>query len=229
MGRTSPVRRLATSLLQRTGRSYVIDPRIPSGYLLAELVRRGIQLCRGLVRGLGPVFLGRAVRLRGRSRIRLAKGVSIGDYSMVDGRGVRGLVMGRGSRLGRFGTVTTTSHLSLFGEGVTIGRNSGVGDFFHIGASGGVEIGDDVIIGPHLLIHSQEHRHESADVPIRSQGTVQDRVVIGDDCWIGSRVTLLAGSELGPRTIVASGAVVRGTFHGGVILGGVPAKIIKSI
>lgn len=229
MSRNKPVHSLVSRLLNRTGRNYEIDSRIPSRYLIAELGRRGIQLGRGVCRGLGRVFLGKSVRLRGRSRMSLANGVSIGDYSMLDARGVKGIVMAKGSRLGRFGTVTMTSRLSLFGEGLVIGRDSGIGDFFHIGASGGVEIGDDVIVGPHLLIHSQEHSFDAKELPIRNQGTVEEPVVVGSDCWIGSRVTLLSGSVLGPRTVVASGSVVKGSFPGGVIIGGIPAKIIKSI
>jgi acetyltransferase-like isoleucine patch superfamily enzyme len=230
--RTTPrsgVAALAQRLLAATGRGYEIDPEIPASSLFGEIALRGGQLARGSLRGVPGVFVGRGVRIRGRQHLQLAKGVSIGDSSFIDARGTTGLVMGRGSRLGRFGIVTTTSHLSRLGVGVRIGENSGVGDFYQLGASGGVTIGDNVIIGPGLYVHSQEHNYLDPDVPIRDQGTRQAEVVIGDDCWLGSRVTLLAGTRLGPRTIVAAGSVVRGEHPGGVILAGTPAKIVKSI
>lgn len=176
-----------------------------------------------------PVFLGSRIRLRGRRSLRLERGVAIGDECVIDARGAVGVALGRGSRLGRRGIVTTTSHLSVYGVGLVMGENSGVGDQFHIGASGGVTIGDNVIVGPYLLVHSQEHRFADRDRPVREQGTVERAVSIGDDCWIGSRVTLLAGAKLGPRTVVASGAVVRGEFPGSQVLAGVPARSVREI
>jgi len=223
------VNKLAQKLLSASGRGYKISDEIPSSYLVGEILTRGTQALRGVLRFRKLVFIAPGVRVRGKRQMSLAKGVSIGSDTIIDARGTRGLVMASGSRLGRSGIVTTTSHLSLLGTGVTIGKRSGVGDFFHIGASGGVRIGEDVIIGPYLLVHSQSHNYEDTDKPIREQGTTQAEVVIGDNCWIGSRVTLLAGTKLGPRTIVAAGAVVRGEHPGGEILAGVPAKAIKSL
>lgn len=221
--------RIAQRMLRSTGRAYEISGDIPSSWIWGELAGRAVQLARGVIRLRSTVFLGRGVRLRGARSLHLASGVSIGDRSVIDARGTRGVVMRRGSRLGRNGIVTTTSHLSLLGVGLELGENSGVGDFFHIGCSGGVVIGSDVIIGPYLTVHSQEHNYADPSVPIRTQGTTQQEVVVGDDCWLGARVTLLAGTTLGPRTIVAAGAVVRGNHPGNEVLGGVPAKRIREL
>ncbi|WP_422385605.1 DapH/DapD/GlmU-related protein [Nocardioides houyundeii] len=159
----------------------------------------------------------------------MANWSGVGDRTVIDARGTIGVRIGEGTRLGRYGVITTTSHLSRYGVGVVIGKRSGVGDGFHLGASGGVEIGDDVIIGPGFSAHSQEHNYGDHSLPIREQGTNEAPIIVGNDCWIGSKVTLLAGCSLGERTIVASGAVVKGTFPGGVILGGVPARIIRKL
>jgi acetyltransferase-like isoleucine patch superfamily enzyme len=221
--------RLVERLLTLTGRNYSVSPDIPASYLFGEVWIRAVQATRGIIRFRELVFVGAGVSVRGKRQMRLARGISIGDGSRIDSRGRSGLNMAPGSRLGRNGIITMTSHLSLLGNGVTIGRNSGVGDFFHIGASGGVTIGNDVIVGPYLLVHSQEHVYDNSDKPIRVQGTRQAPVVVGNDCWIGSRVTLLAGAEIGPRTVVAAGAVVRGKHDGNEILAGVPARSIKKI
>ena len=113
--------------------------------------------------------------------------------------------------------------------GLKLGEDSGIGDFFHIGGSGGVTIGRNVIVGPNFLVHSQEHEFSNPTRAIRDQGTRQEAVEIADDCWIGSRVTLLAGTRLGPRTVVASGSVVKGQHNGNELLAGSPAKRIRSI
>jgi acetyltransferase-like isoleucine patch superfamily enzyme len=220
---------IAARLLAWTGRGYKIDPRIPVTMLIGEVMGRLIQLLRGLMRLRTPVFLGRSVTIRGKRAMALAKGVSIGDDCVLDARGKRGIRMAKSSRLGRSGVITAVSRLSLRGEGVVIGENSGIGDFFHLGASGGIVIGANVIVGPGLYVHSQSHIFADPDVPIRDQGTEERPVVVADDCWIGSRVTLLAGTSIGPRTVIAAGAVVSGDHPGHEVLAGVPARRVKEL
>ena len=52
-------------------------------------------------------------------------------------------------------------------------------------------------------------------------------ITIGNNCWIGAKVTILDGTKIGNGCIVAAGAVVKGIFPDNVIIGGVPAKILK--
>ena len=51
---------------------------------------------------------------------------------------------------------------------------------------------------------------------------------IGNNCWIGAKVTILDGTKIGNGCFVAAGAVVYGEYPDNVIIGGVPAKILKS-
>ncbi|MDV7243720.1 MULTISPECIES: acyltransferase [Rhodococcus] len=219
----------AQRLLEASGRRYPISDQLPAEYLFSEILLRATQAVRGGLRFRRISFVGRRVQVRGKRQLSVGRGVSIGDDTTIDARSIMGVTLRAGSRLGRRGIITSTSHLSLMGKGVEIGQRSGIGDFFHLGASGGVRIGDDVIIGPYFVVHSQEHRYESPDRPIREQGTIQLPVEIGDNCWIGSRVTLLAGTKIGPRTVVASGAVVRGEHAGNEILAGIPARSVRAI
>ena len=53
-------------------------------------------------------------------------------------------------------------------------------------------------------------------------------IIIGKDCWIGAKVTILDGTVIGDGCIVAAGAVVRGYIPPYSIIGGIPAKVIKS-
>ena len=55
------------------------------------------------------------------------------------------------------------------------------------------------------------------------------KVVIDENVWIGNNVMILKNSEIGKNSIVAAGAVVSGVFPPNVIIGGVPAKVIKEI
>ena len=114
------------------------------------------------------------------------------------------------------------------GTGFFLGARSGLGDYCHVGASGGVILGDDVIAGPFVSFHSQEHVHDRTDIPIRNQGTTERGIRIGDDVWIGARATFLDGTEVGSSSIVAAGAVVKGSFPPGSIIGGVRRRLLRS-
>jgi len=115
----------------------------------------------------------------------------------------------------------------LFGEGLSIGKNSGIGDYAWIGAAGGVTIGSNVIMGQFVSFHSQEHEFDDTAMPIRQQGTTQRGITIGDDCWIGARVTFLDGSRVSEGCVVAAGSVVRGDIPPFSVIAGVPARVIR--
>ena len=91
-----------------------------------------------------------------------------------------------------------------------------------------MEIGDDTIFGNYVSLHSENHNYQDKNIPIRLQGVTRKGIKIGRDCWIGSKATILDGSVIGDGCIVAAGAVVRGVIPPYSIVGGVPAKIIKS-
>ncbi len=123
-----------TKLLQRslsvTGREYAICSELPARDLIGEMIRRGFQLANGVCHFQWMIFRGRHVRILGRDRFVFDPGVSIGSNSRIDSRGSVGVIMRHGSRLGRNGIVTTTSHLSRYGVGLELGPRSGVGDNF---------------------------------------------------------------------------------------------------
>lgn len=106
-----------------------------------------------------------------------------------------------------------------------------VGNHCHIGLGswiGWAEIGDDVITGNHVTILSgrKQHGRERFDVPMRLQEGVAEKVRIGSDVWVGSRVIIAA--EVSRGTIIGAGAVVTKTFPELSILAGVPAQVIGS-
>ncbi|MDD3040470.1 DapH/DapD/GlmU-related protein [Bacteroides sp.] len=72
------------------------------------------------------------------------------------------------------------------------------------------------------------HEFKDLDTPINQQGAKSEEpIVIGNDCWIGTRVIILPGVEIGDYSIVAAGAVVTKSFPPYSIIGGVPAKLLK--
>ncbi len=116
---------------------------------------------------------------------------------------------------------------AVFGSGrnVSIGDNSGIG--MNCVIKGPVEIGNNVMMGPDCLILTSYHNFDRTDIPMNQQGGGLKPVVIGDDIWIGTRVTILPGVKIGNGVIIGAGAVVTKDIPDYAIVGGVPAKIIK--
>ena len=110
---------------------------------------------------------------------------------------------------------------------ITIGERTIIGRGSHIVGHFSITIGDDIQTGPYVYITDQNHVYEDPLEPIGTQRPVEAPVVIGSGSWLGANVVILPGTELGEHTTVAAGAVVRGTFPSHVVLGGVPARIIR--
>jgi acetyltransferase-like isoleucine patch superfamily enzyme len=114
------------------------------------------------------------------------------------------------------------------GEGIEIGRGTAIGAYCWIGASGRVRIGRDVLLGPRVVMIPENHNFEDTQASIKSQGVTRQGIEIDDDCWIGANVTILAGVHIGRGSIVAAGAVVRKDVAPYSIVGGVPARLLRS-
>jgi len=113
-----------------------------------------------------------------------------------------------------------------FSSKVELGDNSDIGLDAKI--QGKCIIGNNVIMGPECNVWTINHRIDRTDIAIKYQGTTEERpVIIGDDSWIGSRVTLLPGVSLGKGVVVGSGAVVAKNIPDYAVVVGNPAKIIK--
>lgn len=90
-----------------------------------------------------------------------------------------------------------------------------------------VNIGDHVMIGPNVGIYTVNH-------PLTAKGRRQylakaTPINIGNDVWIGGNVTILPGVTIGNNTVIAAGAVVTKDVPDNTLVGGVPAKVIKTL
>lgn len=110
-------------------------------------------------------------------------------------------------------------------EGLSIGNHVDVGEFTHIRASGGVTIGDRVLIASHVVITSRAH----PIAPPRFGVTEDAAVKIEDDVWIGAGAIILPGVTIGHGAIVAAGAVVTRQVAPMTVVAGVPAESIREI
>lgn len=112
------------------------------------------------------------------------------------------------------------------GKNVVIGSYSGLNVGCWIGND--TIIGNDVMFGPEVSILSGGHNFERTDIPMREQGaTPRKPVVIGDDVWIGTRVIILPGIQIGSHSIIGAGSVVTKDIPEYAVVAGNPATIKK--
>ena len=116
---------------------------------------------------------------------------------------------------------------AVFSSHLKLGDNSGIGINASIG--GNVTIGKNVMMGPECIIYTKNHEFTRTDIPMCKQGFQEEKpVTIGDDVWIGARVTILPGVNIGNGVIIGAGAVVAKDIPDYVVVVGNPAKVIKN-
>jgi len=135
-----------------------------------------------------------------------------------------GLKIGKGTAiLGRM-EFTETRHLQTQ---LTIGAKTVINKRFFVDATGSVHIGNGVSIGHHVVLVTAEHEIGPA---ARRAGPKRPRAItIEDGCWIGARSTILPGVRIGASSVVAAGSLVAADVPPCKVVGGVPARILKSL
>ena len=112
-------------------------------------------------------------------------------------------------------------------KNLEIGSNSSINRGCILHAGGGIKIGNNVLIGPRVVIYSQNHNFSDPYTCISSQGYTKKIVRIEDDVWIAACAIILPGVTLKKGCIVAAGSVVTKDVDSNAIVAGNPAKLIK--
>ena len=90
---------------------------------------------------------------------------------------------------------------------------------------GGITIEDDVLIGPKVNLITEGHPLN----PAERQALYVKPIVIKRNAWIGAGATILPGVTVGENAVVAAGAVVSKDVPDNTVVGGIPAKVLKTI
>lgn len=217
------------------GRSnYKIDDSIKSFDLIRVLIDRGFQLLRGFyfklffIRSKGNLFVGKNVSLKFPNKIIFGNNVVLGDFVEINALCKTSVSIGDNVTISKGGIIDCSSVLENLGIGIKIGNNVGISHNVFIQVRGMVLIGNDVILGPNVSIFSESHCFENTEIAIRLQGVNRKGVIIEDGVWIGSGAIILDGVTVGKNSIVGAGSVVTKNVPDFSIVGGVPARIIKS-
>jgi long-chain acyl-CoA synthetase len=182
------------------------DKNIPLGMR----VRKGIRFTQALLMGRMYLrscdVLGARCRVRGKPFVENAGRLEIGDdFNFVSYCVQSHMVVGPGAVL-------------------RIGNDVSINFGAALSAQESVSIGSRVRMGPYVMIldsdyHGANQRDEKPTTPI----------VIEDDVWLAGRVSVLRGSHIGKGSVITTGSVVSGHIPAGVIAGGVPARVIRSL
>lgn len=210
-------------------RPFDLDEGVPIGTLCNRSLSVGFGLVRGLLITRRRIVLGRGARIMSVSLLKTAGGlVRINEFCHIDCLSRDGISVGRNFKLGAYSRMIASGSIADLGKGITIGDNVGIGEFAYIGGAGGVVIGADCVIGQYLSVHPENHVFSDPDRLIRDQDVTRQGIKIGPGCWIGAKVTILDGAVIGKGSVIAAGSVVTQSFPDQSVIGGVPARLIKS-
>ena len=112
--------------------------------------------------------------------------------------------------------------------GIRIGARTIVNVGTYLSGEGGLEIGEDVLIGPHVKLLSAGHAIDEGDVIIARNRITRAKITVEDGAWIGAGAIVLEGVTVGRGAVVAAGALVRQDVPAGMVAAGMPAKVIRA-
>lgn len=109
---------------------------------------------------------------------------------------------------------------------IKLGNRSSIGDNSYL--QGDIQIGDDVMMAPQVMLIAENHNFSNLNIPMNRQGSTKKGIIIEDNVWIGARAIILDGVRIGEGSIIGAGAVVTKSTDKNTIVGGSPAKLIKT-
>ncbi len=111
---------------------------------------------------------------------------------------------------------------------LSLGERVGFNRHSWINAVGGLKIGNDVLIGPFVIVHTASHNFGDPDKSVAEQGWTYKAVVIEDDVWIGGAVIILPGSHIGRGAVIGAGSIVSGVIEPYAVVHGDKARTVRS-
>ena len=151
----------------------------------------------------GFVFLGKRVELYAR-------------------RGYGQLVMGRFVHVGDENRLRCHEGVLTVGDKAVFGRDNTINCYLD------VEIGPATIVADWVYICDFDHVTDDINLPIKDQGLIKSPIRVGADVWIGTKASILRGTNVGHGSVIAAHAVVREDVPPFSIVGGIPARVLKN-
>ena len=143
--------------------------------------------------------------------------------------------IGNNSYIGKRAVLTTwdNSKEKSYTPNISIGNNVCIGDDVHITSINSITISDGCLIGKKVTITDNAHGHGNISeyniLPIKRELSTKGPVFIGENTWIGDKVTIVSGVSIGKNCIIGANSVITKSFPCNSIIAGSPGRIIKKI
>jgi len=176
----------------------------------------------------GLAAIENGVRIRFADNIKLGRGVYIdtGAYLHACPQGIE---IGDNTIIMHGAILHVYNFRDMPHSRIKIGKDSLIGEYSVVRGQGGVEIGDRVYTSPFTQIIAVNHVFDDPGRSFVDQGITAEGIVIEDDVWLGAGVIITDGVRVGKGAVVAAGAVVTKDVAPYTVIGGVPARLIKTI
>lgn len=185
-------------------------------------------LYRLMLRMHGLAAIEAHVRLRFASHITLGRGVYL-DQNTYLHAAPNGITLGDNTIVMHGAILHVYNFRGLPNAHITIGRDCLIGEHTVIRGQGGVTIGDRVYTSPFTQLIAVNHVFDDPTRPFIEQGITASGIVVEDDVWLGAGAVITDGVRVGRGAVVAAGAVVTKDVPPHTVVGGVPAKVLKTI
>jgi len=183
---------------------------------------------RAMMKMDGIVAIEPNVRICFADNVRLARGAYL-DEGVYLHATPNGIEIGENTYVMHHAELHVYNFRALPHAGIRIGKNCLISEFNVLRGQGGITIGDNVYTAPLVQMAAVNHVYDDPNVPIIKQGITAQGIVIEDDAWIGAGAIILDGVRVGKGAVVAAGAVVTQDVPPYSVVGGVPARVIKTI
>ena len=171
------------------------------------------------------VYIGAHVVVRNPVKISLGRRTFVDSFAHLDGISDHpsgGLELGEGNYVYSFCVISAAYH-----GYVRTGRNCSFNAGTQIYGTGGVEIGDNVMIGSGGMIFGYVHEFDDDSTPIIEKPIVGQGVRIGDNVWIGAQAVIVDGVTVGDGAVIGAGSVVTRDVPPDTVVVGVPAQPLR--
>lgn len=146
--------------------------------------------------------------------------------------------------IGNHTKIVNPKHLHLEGENqiapyclicphgdafIKLGQGVSIGMFSRLACINEISLGNNVLTGPNIFICDYNHVYEDINRPISLQGNIgnDNKVIIDDDCWIGTNVVICGNVHIGKHTVIGANAFVNKDIPSYCVAVGNPAKVVK--
>lgn len=164
---------------------------------------------------------------------------SFGDKSIItypfDLRGGKCIVIGKNVSIGKNSIINAwEKHQdNNYTPEISIGNNTHLGEGCHISAINKIIIGNNVLMGRRISIIDNSHGDATLkdfmEPPSKRKLTFKGAIIIEDNVWIGDKATILSDVTIGINSIVGANSLVTKDVPSNTVVGGIPARIIKTI